>query len=121
MTIREESAAGSVAANKFTETSTDRPTPGDFTGGRQPGIAVFRSGSGEWYFQRSEDDSYCSLPFAAGTDVQAPGDYDCDGRFDVADFRFSTGNWFMQGSSAGTIITSFGGAGDRPIPNAFVP
>jgi hypothetical protein len=39
----------------------------------------------------------------------------------MAVFRAGSGNWFIQGSSAGTLITSFGGQGDRPIANAFVP
>ncbi|HEY8563852.1 MAG TPA: hypothetical protein VIL74_25960 [Pyrinomonadaceae bacterium] len=76
MKIWEESAASSVAANKFTETSAGSLKQGDYTG---------------------------------------------DGKYDRAVFRPGSGNWFMQGSSAGTIITSFGGDGDRLIPNSYVP
>ena len=38
-----------------------------------------------------------------------------DGKFDAAIFR--NGIWFAQGSTQGTIVTSFGQSGDRPIPN----
>jgi len=94
---------------------------GDYTGDGKADLAVFRPLTGEWFFQRSEDNSYYSVPFGAAGDIAAPGDYDGDGRFDTAVFRPSTANWFVQRSSAGILITSFGANGDNPIPNAFVP
>ena len=36
-------------------------------------------------------------------------------------FRPSNSTWFIARTSAGTQIVQFGSAGDRPIPNAFVP
>jgi hypothetical protein len=49
------------------------------------------------------------------------GDYDGDGRFDTAVFRPSSSTWYIQRSTAGSLITPFGAAGDQPLPNVFVP
>ena len=101
--------------------STDKPVQGDYTGDGRADIAVFRPSTGEWFFQRSEDNSFYSVPFGTNGDLPSPGDYDGDGKFDTAVFRPSDSTWFIQRTTAGTLITSFGIAGDRPIPNAFVP
>jgi hypothetical protein len=100
---------------------TDKPVQGDYTGDGKADLAIFRPSTGEWFFQRSEDNSFYSLPFGATGDLAVPGDYDGDGRFDTAVFRPSTANWFVQRSTAGILIAGFGAAGDRPVPNAFVP
>ncbi|HEY8560131.1 MAG TPA: choice-of-anchor Q domain-containing protein [Pyrinomonadaceae bacterium] len=100
--------------------STDIPVQGDYSGDGKAELAIFRPSTGEWFFQRSEDNSYYSVPFGTSTDVPAPGDYDGDGKFDTAVFRPATGEWYVQRSTADVLITSFGGTGDRPIPNAFI-
>ncbi|MBS1793102.1 MAG: VCBS repeat-containing protein [Acidobacteria bacterium] len=97
---------------------TDKTVPGDWTGDGKADIAVFRPTTGEWFVQRSEDGSFFSFPFGTNGDIPAPGDYDGDGKTDAAVFR--AGTWFISRSTAGTLITSFGSAGDRPVPNAFV-
>jgi FG-GAP repeat len=53
-------------------------------------------------------------------DFTASGDYDGDGKFDAAVFRPSGNNWYISGSTAGTIIRTFGTTGDQPVPNAFI-
>jgi uncharacterized delta-60 repeat protein len=108
----------SVVAFQF-GSSTDKPVQGDYTGDGDTDVAVFRPSTGEWFILRSEDQSYYSFPFGANGDVPAPGDYDGDGRFDAAVFRPSDNTWYVQRSTAGTLIQTFGIAGDVPVPSAF--
>jgi hypothetical protein len=117
--IRRSSNA-SVYAFQF-GTSTDKPVPGDYTGDGRTDSAFFRPSTGEWFIVRSEDSTFYSVPFGSVGDAPSPGDYDGDGRFDTAVFRPSTSTWFVNRSTAGSLITTFGAAGDVSVPNAFVP
>ena len=101
--------------------ATDKLVQGDYTGDGKSDNALWRPSTGEWFILRSEDLSYYSFPFGVATDVPAPGDYDGDGKFDATVFRPSEAKWYSQRTSAGILIQQFGAAGDRPIPNAFVP
>ncbi len=101
--------------------STDKPVQGDYTGDGKDDIALFRPSTREWFVLRSEDFSFFSVQFGIVGDLPVPGDYDGDGKFDVAVFRPSNSTWFVTKSTGGTIIQTFGTAGDRPVPNAFVP
>ena len=102
--------------------STDKPVQGgDYTGDGKSDVALFRPGTGEWFVLRSENQTYYSLPFGTNGDVPAPGDFDGDGKIDVTVFRPSTNIWYSARTTAGTLIQSFGQAGDTPVPNAFVP
>jgi uncharacterized delta-60 repeat protein len=101
--------------------SADKPIPGDYTGDGKTDVAIYRPSTGEWFVLRSEDQSYYSFPFGLSTDIPAPGDYDGDGKFDPAVFRPSTSTWYANRSTSGLLIQSFGQAGDKPVPSAFVP
>lgn len=101
-------------------TSTDRTVVGDYTGDGKADVGFWRPSTGEWFILRSEDQSYYSFPFGISTDVPTPGDYDGDGKTDAGVFRPSSSTWFVSKSGGGTLIQSFGQAGDVPVPNAFV-
>ncbi|CAN5212122.1 hypothetical protein BH10ACI1_BH10ACI1_23230 [soil metagenome] len=115
-----KSATNQVTALQF-GISTDKPVQGDFTGDGKADIAVWRPSNGNWFILRSEDFSFYSFPFGTSGDVPAPGDYDGDGKFDAAVFRPTNTTWYVNRSTAGTLIQQFGIAGDKPVPNAFVP
>ncbi len=114
------SSNGSVFVLQF-GVATDKPVQGDFTGDGKTDVAVFRPANGNWFILRSEDFSFFAFPFGTNGDVPVAGDYDGDGKFDAAVFRPSSNTWFVQRSTAGTLIQTFGIAGDLPTPNAFVP
>ncbi|CAN5558622.1 hypothetical protein BH10ACI1_BH10ACI1_03170 [soil metagenome] len=116
----QRSSNNSVFASTF-GSSSDKAVPGDYTGDGKTDIAIFRPSSGNWFVLRSEDFSFYSFPFGVSTDIPAPGDYDGDGKTDAAVFRPTGSTWFVQRSTAGTLIQQFGAAGDKPVPNAFVP
>jgi len=101
--------------------STDKPVQGDYTGDGKADVAFFRPNTSEWFVLRSENQSYYSFPFGTNGDTPAPGDYDGDGKFDATVYRSSNTTWYSQRTTAGTLIQSFGIAGDTPVPNAFVP
>ncbi|MGC2234761.1 MAG: choice-of-anchor Q domain-containing protein [Pyrinomonadaceae bacterium] len=115
-----KSSNNSVVAFQFGN-SSDKPVQGDYTGDGKADVAIYRPSTGEWFILRSENYSYYSFPFGTNGDVPAPGDYDGDGRFDATVFRPSGSTWYVQRSTAGTLIQQFGIAGDKPVPNAFVP
>ncbi len=112
------STAG-VSALQF-GSSADMVVQGDYTGDGLTDIAFWRPTTGHWFVLRSEDLSFFSVPFGQSTDIPVPGDYDGDGQYDTAVFRPSSNTWFLQRSTAGILISTFGSAGDRPVPSAFV-
>jgi subtilisin-like proprotein convertase family protein len=103
--------------------STDKPAPGDYTGDGKADVAFFRQPTGEWYILRSENQSYYSGVFGVLNDIPVPGDYDGDGKHDPAVFRPSNNTWYVQRSTNinNPLIQTFGIAGDKPVPSAFVP
>ncbi len=101
--------------------SSDKPVQGDYTGDGKADVAFFRPSTNEWFVLRSENASFYSFPFGASGDIPSPGDYDGDGKMDAAVFRPSTNTWFAQRATSGILIQGFGAAGDKPIPNVFVP
>jgi hypothetical protein len=99
-------------------TATDRVVQGDYSGDGRADMAVFRASTGEWFIQRSEDNSYYSIPFGMTGDIPAPADYDGDGKTDLAVFR--GGTWYLQQSANGIAIFQFGQTNDVPVAEVNV-
>jgi hypothetical protein len=99
--------------------SGDRPVQGDYDGDGKIDVAVFRPSSSVWYANRSTL-GFSAVQFGIGTDRPAPADFDGDGKTDIAVYR--DGAWYiLRSGDGGTTISSFGLAGDVPVPAGYLP
>ncbi|HMS43860.1 MAG TPA: FG-GAP-like repeat-containing protein, partial [Pyrinomonadaceae bacterium] len=67
----------------------------DFDGDGKTDIGLFRPTNGQWWINRSGDNSTFATTFGVNSDRIMPADYDGDGKTDIAFFRPSTGSWFL--------------------------
>ena len=94
--------------------------PFDFDGDNKTDIGIFRPSVGQWWYQKSSDNSVLALEFGQSTDRIVPADYTGDGKTDVAFWRPSTAQWFVLRSEDYTYYAfPFGVNGDIPVPGDF--
>jgi cytochrome c peroxidase len=94
--------------------------PFDFDGDGKTDVAIFRPGSGEWWWNRSSDGVVNATQFGSQTDVVAPGDFTGDGKLDHAFFRPSDGFWNVLRSENFTYYGfPFGTSGDVPVTGDY--
>jgi uncharacterized cupin superfamily protein len=92
----------------------------DFDGDSKTDIGIFRPGPGEWWINRSSNNTGYALQFGAGTDEIVPADYTGDGKTDIAVWRPSTGEWYVLRSEDLSFFSfPFGSSGDIPTPGDF--
>lgn len=97
--------------------ATDKRVPGDFDGDGKTDCAIYRDGL--WAVIESSNNQARYVNWGLSTDRVVAGDYDGDGKTDPAVYR--DGVWYLLRSQQGFGGAYFGLAGDRPIPNVFVP
>lgn len=89
----------------------------DYDGDNKTDISIWRSGPGEWWYQRSSDGGVPAAQFGATTDKIAPADFTGDGKTDLAFFRPSTGTWYVLRSEDLSFYGfPFGSSSDVPVP-----
>ncbi len=92
----------------------------DFDGDGKADISIFRPLNGQWWYQRSLNNSVNALQFGTSTDKPVPADYDGDGKTDIAIFRPSTGDWFiLRSSNLSFYAVPFGTSTDKSAPGDF--
>jgi len=96
----------------------DLPVQGDYDGDGKADAAVFRPSDNVWYLNRSTL-GFTSVQWGISTDKPVPADFDGDGKTDIAVFR--DGAWYVLRSSNGAAsISTFGLAGDVPVPAGYI-
>ncbi|MBK7802624.1 MAG: VCBS repeat-containing protein [Chloracidobacterium sp.] len=92
----------------------------DYDGDAKADISIFRPSNGQWWYQKSSDNSVAALTFGSSTDKPIPADYDGDGKTDIAIYRPSTGEWFiLRSSNLSFYAVPFGISSDNPVPGDY--
>lgn len=92
----------------------------DFDGDNKTDISIFRPSNGQWWINRSEDNSTFVATFGLSSDRIMPADFTGDGKTDIAFFRPSTGNWFILRSEDNSFYSfPFGAVNDIPNVGDF--
>jgi FG-GAP-like repeat/FG-GAP repeat/Reeler domain len=88
----------------------------DFDGDGKSDASIFRPSDGNWYINRSLDNSYYSVAFGTTVDKIAPADYDGDDKTDIAVWREglpTVAAFYILESTTNTVrIDQFGQTGD---------
>jgi hypothetical protein len=92
----------------------------DFDGDGKADISIFRPVNGQWWYQRSFDNSVSATTFGASTDKPVPADYTGDGKTDIAVWRPDNGNWYiLRSEDSSFFAVPFGISTDKPAPGDF--
>ena len=117
-------AAGLLAAPTATHAGPGTPqTFSDYDGDGRTDTAIWRPGTGTWWFIDSANGTARGQQWGTAGDWPVPADYDGDGRSDAAVWRPSTGEWWILNSSTGGVTRTVWGGNtdpdDVPVPGDY--
>jgi hypothetical protein len=95
----------------------DRWVPADFDGDNKGDIAIFRAGTGEWWWIRSSDSVVNVVRWGINGDTPVQADYDGDGKTDHAVYRPASpqSTYWVLGSGGQSSAFGFGISTDSAV------
>jgi hypothetical protein len=97
--------------------ATDIPVPADYDGDHEADLAVFRPSIGTWFIRNSATGTLVAYQWGISGDLPIPADYNGDGKADIAIYR--NGDWWIN-IPGWPVIFGLGGAGEEPVPHAYI-
>ena len=106
-----------LVAYNFAPTQPGAAAPVDFDGDDKTDLSIFRPTGGEWWINRSTDNTTTAFQFGAATDRLVPADYTGDGKADIALWRPSTGQLYvLRSEDSSFYAVPFGISTDIFVP-----
>ena len=109
-----------IVAYNFQTLAPPQPAPVDFDGDHRTDISIFRPSGGEWWINRSSDDTTTAFQFGNSNDKLVPADYTGDGKTDIAIWRPSDGQLYVLRSEDSSFYAfPFGISTDTFVPGDY--
>ncbi|WP_155375266.1 S8 family serine peptidase [Catellatospora vulcania] len=119
------SSDGATVRQVFGSTG-DRLVPADYDGDRKADPAVWRPSDATWYIKPSSGGSFYGIRFGQAGDRLVPGVYSATGATPatgpaITRAAGSATTWYIRNPAGDVDLSTFGLAGDVPVPAGYLP